>query len=109
MAQGYFGAWIRRERQLDDKELIQFIRAYQRRALLVGKARAVAEIEEARKEELRPMQAAYAVALEPAADSPLSRPDMAVRGVAILEGEPQSFYERAKLQVLKVLVRELGA
>ncbi|MCJ8310276.1 MAG: hypothetical protein HRU27_15740 [Rhizobiaceae bacterium] len=66
-------------------------------------------VEEARKEELRPMQAAYAVALEPAADSALSRPDMAVRGVAILEGEPQSFYERAKLQVLKVLVRELGA
>ena len=55
------------------------------------------------------MQAAYAVALEPAADSTLSRPNMAVRGVAILEGEPRSFYERAKLQVLKVLVRELGA
>lgn len=66
-------------------------------------------VEEARKEELRPMQAAYAVALEPAADSALSRPNMAIRGVAILEGEPRSFYERAKLQVLKVLVRELGA
>jgi biofilm PGA synthesis N-glycosyltransferase PgaC len=33
------------ERQLDDPELVRFIRAYQRRALRVGKARAVAEIE----------------------------------------------------------------
>ncbi|MEP4291106.1 MAG: HlyD family efflux transporter periplasmic adaptor subunit, partial [Rhizobiaceae bacterium] len=66
-------------------------------------------VEEARKEELRPMEAAYSVALEPQADSPVAQPKMAVRGVAILQGEPQSFYQRAKLQVLKVLVRELGA
>ena len=66
-------------------------------------------VEETRKEELRPMRAAYALALEPAAGLGLSQPKMAVRGVAILQGEPQSFYERAKLQVLKVLVRELGA
>ncbi len=45
MLQGYLGAWLRRERRLDDPELIAFIRAYQRRALRVGKARAVAEIE----------------------------------------------------------------
>ncbi|MGD1882772.1 MAG: glycosyltransferase family 2 protein [Paracoccaceae bacterium] len=45
MAQGYFGAWARGERQLDDPELVAFIRAYQRRALRVGKAKAVAEIE----------------------------------------------------------------
>ncbi|MEM7508233.1 MAG: glycosyltransferase [Pseudomonadota bacterium] len=45
MLQGYLGAWLRRERQLDDPELVAFIRAYQRRALRVGKARAVAEIE----------------------------------------------------------------
>ena len=31
--------------QLDDPDLRRFIRAYQRRALVVGKARAVAEIE----------------------------------------------------------------
>ena len=36
------------------------------------------------------------------------RPKMAVRGVAIIDGEPQSFYHRAKRQVLKVLVREMG-
>lgn len=48
MLQGYVGAWWRGERQLDDPELIAFIRAYQRRALRVGKARAVAEIEAAR-------------------------------------------------------------
>ncbi len=45
MLQGYVGAWWRGERQLDDPELVRFIRAYQRRALRVGKARAVAEIE----------------------------------------------------------------
>ena len=45
MLQGYVGAWWRGDRQLDDPELRSFIRAYQRRALRVGKARAVAEIE----------------------------------------------------------------
>ena len=48
MVRGYFGAWLRREKQLDDPELRAFIRAYQRRALRVGRARAVAEIEAAR-------------------------------------------------------------
>lgn len=66
-------------------------------------------VEEARKDELRPMEAAYSVALEPALEANQLHPKMAVRGVAILQGQPQSFYERAKLQVLKVLVRELGA
>jgi biofilm PGA synthesis N-glycosyltransferase PgaC len=45
MLAGYLGAWARRDRQHDDPELRAFIRAYQRRALLKGKARAVAEIE----------------------------------------------------------------
>lgn len=45
MLQGYFGAMLRRERQLEDPELRKFIRAYQRRALRVGRAKAVAEIE----------------------------------------------------------------
>lgn len=45
MLQGYFGAWMKGERQLDDPELRKFIRAYQRRALRVGRAKAVAEIE----------------------------------------------------------------
>lgn len=48
MLQGYIGSWIRGERQLEDPELVAFIRAYQRRALRVGKARAIAEIEEER-------------------------------------------------------------
>lgn len=48
MMQGFFGAWLRRERQLDDPDLRAFIRAYQRRALRVGRARAIAEIEEER-------------------------------------------------------------
>ena len=50
MMQGYIGAWLRGERQLDDPELVAFIRAYQRRAIKVGKARAVAEIEAAAQE-----------------------------------------------------------
>jgi biofilm PGA synthesis N-glycosyltransferase PgaC len=45
MLQGYLGAWLRREKQHDDPDLRAFIRAYQRRALRVGKAMAVAEIE----------------------------------------------------------------
>lgn len=43
--QGYFGAMLHRNPQHKDSELRAFIRAYQRRALMVGKARAVAEIE----------------------------------------------------------------
>ncbi len=48
MLQGYFGAMLRGERRLDDPELRSFIRAYQRRALRVGRKKAVAEIEAAR-------------------------------------------------------------
>ncbi len=50
MLQGYVQAWIRGDRQLDDPELVAFIRDYQRRALRKGKARAVAEIEAERAE-----------------------------------------------------------
>lgn len=45
MVPGYFGAWWRGEPRQGDRELIEFIRDYQLRALRVGKARAVAEIE----------------------------------------------------------------
>ena len=45
MLQGYFAAMLRRVPRHGDAELRVFIRAYQRRALRVGKARAVAEIE----------------------------------------------------------------
>jgi biofilm PGA synthesis N-glycosyltransferase PgaC len=46
MLWGYLKAWARREtNQHGDAELRRFIRAYQRRALIVGRARAVAEIE----------------------------------------------------------------
>ncbi|MEM9579987.1 MAG: glycosyltransferase family A protein [Pseudomonadota bacterium] len=48
MLQGYLAAWARGDRQLDDPELRAFIRAYQRRALRVGKARAIAEIDAGR-------------------------------------------------------------
>jgi hypothetical protein len=45
MLHGYFGAMLRGERRHDDLELRDFIRTYQRRALLVGRARAMAETE----------------------------------------------------------------
>ena len=45
MLQGYFGAMLKGERRLDDPDLVAFIRAYQRRALRVGRARAMAEVE----------------------------------------------------------------
>ncbi|PZX13454.1 glycosyl transferase family 2 [Palleronia aestuarii] len=45
---GYVRAWIRGAEQHEDAELLAFVRAYQRRALRVGKARATAEIVEGR-------------------------------------------------------------
>ncbi|MEM8801444.1 MAG: glycosyltransferase family A protein [Pseudomonadota bacterium] len=48
MLQGYFGAMLKRAKRLDDPELIRFIRAYQRRALIKGRTQAVREIEDAR-------------------------------------------------------------
>jgi hypothetical protein len=48
MVQGYFAAWLKGAPRLDDPELVAFIRAYQRKALRVGRSRAVAEIEEER-------------------------------------------------------------
>ncbi len=65
-------------------------------------------IEEARKEELRPAEAAYAVALVPNAEAGVLTPRKAVRGVSLIKGQPRSFYDRVKTQVLKVLVREMG-
>lgn len=58
MLQGYFGAMLRGEARHGDAELIGFIRAYQRRSLLVGKARAVAEIEAERAGLWQPQMAA---------------------------------------------------
>lgn len=46
--QGYVGAWLRGEKQLDDPELIKFIRAYQRDALWKGKMQAITKQEAAR-------------------------------------------------------------
>jgi hypothetical protein len=49
MLWGYMSAWLKGARQLDDPELRAFIRAYQRRALLVGKSKAVAELDGAER------------------------------------------------------------
>lgn len=45
---GYFEAMLRRAERHGDEDLRHFIRCYQRRAMMVGKARAVAEVEESR-------------------------------------------------------------
>ena len=45
MLYGYARAWWSGARQLDDPELCDFIRAYQRQALLKGKAKTIAAIE----------------------------------------------------------------
>jgi hypothetical protein len=45
MLRGYAGAWASGAPRHEDAALRAFIRAYQRRALRVGKARAIAEIE----------------------------------------------------------------
>lgn len=52
--QGYIGAWLKGTKKHDDLELRAFIRAYQRRALRVGKARAVAMIEAERAGQWHP-------------------------------------------------------
>ena len=57
MLQGYLQSWIRGDRQLDDAELVAFIRDYQRRALRKGKAFAVAEIESERADLFKARQA----------------------------------------------------
>jgi glycosyltransferase involved in cell wall biosynthesis len=48
MIQGYVSAWVRGAPRHEDADLTAFIRAYQRRALLVGKRRAATEIEAAK-------------------------------------------------------------
>jgi biofilm PGA synthesis N-glycosyltransferase PgaC len=53
MLQGYLSAWLRNEKQHGDAALRVFIKDYQRRALRVGKARAVAEIEVAQAGQVR--------------------------------------------------------
>ncbi len=45
MLQGYFGAMLKGERQLDDPDLRAFIRRYQRRILTKGRVRAMTETE----------------------------------------------------------------
>ncbi len=49
MAYGYFETWLRGTQRQEDTELIRFIRAFQRRSLVVGKAKAIAEIEVSRE------------------------------------------------------------
>ncbi|MEE9313233.1 MAG: biotin/lipoyl-binding protein [Rhizobiaceae bacterium] len=65
-------------------------------------------IEEAKKNELRPTEAVYAVAMILKENTQTPVPPKAVRGVSIISGAPESFYTRMKRQVLKVLVREMG-
>ena len=61
---------------------------------------------EAEGEQLMPLHAHYGVVLAPEGDAPV--PESARRGTTLIEGEPRSFYARAKRNVLKILVREFG-
>lgn len=45
MAYGYFKSMVRGDKRFDNMDLVKFIRRYQNRALFVGKAKAVAEID----------------------------------------------------------------
>lgn len=65
MLQGYFGAMFRGAERQADKPLIDFIRRYQLRALRVGKARAIAEIEELMRPRWRPDAAPAEAPLPP--------------------------------------------
>ncbi|MEM6942541.1 MAG: glycosyltransferase family A protein [Pseudomonadota bacterium] len=47
MAWGYLNAWMAGAPQQEDRALVKFIRAYQRQALLRGKARAIAAVDAA--------------------------------------------------------------
>lgn len=63
--------------------------------------------EEGDPDVLKPVQGQYAVALAPT-DRAMVPPAMAVRGVALVDGSPESFFDRVRRRVLKVLVREMG-
>lgn len=65
-------------------------------------------VEEQSRQELRPINAAYAVAMKPTGDEVVSVPQKAVRGVSVIKGAPESIYSRVKRQVLRVFVREMG-
>ncbi|MEM8749867.1 MAG: HlyD family efflux transporter periplasmic adaptor subunit [Pseudomonadota bacterium] len=65
-------------------------------------------VEEAKREELRPINAAYSVGMELAGENGGIVYDNAVRGVSLIAGQPRSFFDRVRRQVLKVLVRETG-
>ncbi len=65
-------------------------------------------IEDAKREDLRPTEATYAVAMTAGESTNMPLPQMAIRGVSVISGEPQSFYTRVKRRVLKVFVREMG-
>ncbi len=59
-------------------------------------------------QELIPKDAYYAVRLFPSNVTPDWQPQNAVRGNTIIQGTPESLFNRAKRSVLRVLVREVG-
>ena len=58
------------------------------------------------EDRLKLVDARYRVKLSPLTETPA--PARATRGTVVVEGSPESFYFRAKRQVMKVLVREMG-
>ncbi len=59
-------------------------------------------------DKLIPVDAYYSVLLSPASAEEQWQPEKVVRGYAIIQGTPQSFYDRAMRGILSVLVREMG-
>lgn len=48
MLQGYFETMLKGVKRLDDSDLVRFIRAYQRSALIKGRAQAIKDIKNER-------------------------------------------------------------
>ncbi|MEM7303536.1 MAG: HlyD family efflux transporter periplasmic adaptor subunit [Pseudomonadota bacterium] len=57
---------------------------------------------------LKMLDGHYAVAMKPAVNGARSFSGRTVRGRTLIEGEPESLFERAKRRVIRVLIREMN-
>ncbi|MDD9910259.1 MAG: HlyD family efflux transporter periplasmic adaptor subunit [Ahrensia sp.] len=63
-------------------------------------------VETQQKDTLRPTTANYQLQIRPLDEE--ESPQRALRGVSVIEGEAESLFNRAKRQILRVFVREMG-
>ena len=66
------------------------------------------ETSQADGEELTPTGAYYTVLLRPGEQQAALKPEKVVRGNTFIQGEPRSFFDRAKTAILRVMIREMG-